>query len=112
MKVLVRSIDTGPIDLEPQLPFQATLLREIAGSDRSDYWLAQLDEPLQWALPERQSEITHIIPAARAVGDSISAGMRNTGVGIAYVTDISLLQDERLDFTQCSYVANGFADAE
>lgn len=111
MKVVVRSIDTGPTDLEHQVPFQATLLREMAGRDRPDYWLARLDKPLQWAQPEQDSEITHIILAARAVGDSISAGMRNTGVGIAYVMDMTLLQDERLDFAKCSYVAIGFADA-
>jgi hypothetical protein len=111
MKVLVRSIDTGPTDLEHQLPFQATLLREIAGRDRPDYWLAQLDAPLRWAQPERHYEITHIILATRAVDDRITADMRNTGVGIAYVIDMTLLQDEQIDFSKCSYVAIGFADA-
>ena len=40
----------------------------------------------------------------------IEPGVRNLPVGIAYVTDETLLQDARLGFGKCSYVAIGIAD--
>jgi hypothetical protein len=109
--IQVKSVDYAPDDLYGQTPFDVDLLRLIPGSDASDYWLGQLRKPLQWQRGGTLHHITHVVVAARHVGRPISPGMRSTGVNISYVTDPSILQDAKLEFSKCSYVAIGVADA-
>jgi len=45
--------------------------------------------------------------AARWEGTTIASGATHLPLGIAYVTDMSLLNDLELDFEKCRYVAIG-----
>ena len=47
--------------------------------------------------------------AARWEGTRIGPGAKDLAVGIAYVTDKSLLEDEHLDFKKCVYLAIGIS---
>lgn len=109
MDLTIESVDYAPADLYDQQPFSASLLRQLAGPDQPDYWLAALHQPLSWSKAGQQHEITHLVLAARWEGTKIAAGATNLPVGIAYVTDATLLDDARLDFRKCEYVAIGIA---
>lgn len=110
MRLRITAVDSAPDDLPAQIPFEAELLREIPGPDRPDYWLARLAEPIEWAIDGRRLRISHLVFAARLSGSRIEAGIRRLPVGIAYVTDPSLLDDDALDFDKCQYVAIGSVD--
>ena len=109
MRFRITSVDYAPPELEAQTPFEAELLREIPGKDRSDYWIAVLDKPLQWLNEGKPTVVTHIIVAARWQGTRIGSGMKQMPIGISYAVDISLLNDPLLDFEKCAYVAIGVA---
>ncbi|HEX8673075.1 MAG TPA: hypothetical protein VF710_14360 [Longimicrobium sp.] len=110
MKISIHSLDSAPDELYEQLPLEAVLLREIPGSDRPDYWIAELQTPVIWNRDGALQSVTHLVVVARLVGTSIVAGMRNLAIGIAFVTDQSLLRDSQLDFAKCHYSAVGVAD--
>jgi len=110
MKIRVNSVDYAPPELDEQTPFEAELLKRISGKDRDDYWIAALAKPLRWVSEGGERAVTHIVVAARWQGTEIGRGMKGLPVGIAYVTDGSLLADSALDFKKCSYVAIGTAD--
>lgn len=109
MELTISGIDYAPDDLYSQTPFSVELLRELPGKDRPDYWLARLHRPLNWFHSNNQRQITHLILAARWQGTRIDTGVSNLPVGIAYVTDQSLLADTTLDFKKCEYIAIGIA---
>src|SRR6516165_2475549 len=108
VRLAVDNVD-GPAALAEQAPILADLLRQIPGPDRPDYWLAVLTRPLIVVLDNHDREITHLVLAARWVGTEIVAGVRHLTIGVAYVTDPSLLADERLSFSKCDYVAIAMA---
>lgn len=110
-RIRVNDVDYAPDELYEQTPFEATLLREVAGPDRSDYYLAQLAKPLRWVKDGNNAEVTHIVLAAHWVGGKIDATMRQTPVNIAYVVNSEALSDTKLDLHKCAYVAIGTADA-
>jgi len=110
MRFIVTSVDYAPDDLHSQTPFRGSILRKIPGPDRPDYHLAQLDSPLKWKKEGEEVPVSHIVLAARWVGGVLTESMRYTPVNIAYVTDLSVLKDERLDFAKCHYCAVGIAD--
>ena len=85
-------------------------MRRIPGTDRPDYWLAELDRPVTWRQGDSERRITHLVVGARLEGTAISEDMAGLLIGIAYVTDQSVLEDEALDFAKCQYVAIGTAD--
>jgi len=88
-----------------------TLLRELHGPDRPDYWLGALSQPVHWVSEAGGSfEVTHIVLASQWEGTRVRAGVTRLPVGIAYVLDPSLLDDEQLDVSKISYVATGVAD--
>ena len=105
MQVSIDEIE-GPQELTERSPVVADLLREMPGKDRPDYWLARLATPLP-APPG--PDVTHIILATRWAGTAIEPGMADVLVGIAYVTDASLLNDRELTFSKSRYVAIGTA---
>lgn len=109
--VRVKSVDYAPDDLYDQTPFDVDLIRVMPGPDHPDYWLGQLRKPLHWLHDGAEQQITHVILAARHAGGSISAKMRDTGVNLAYVTDLSVVLDQNIDLRKCAYVAIGVADA-
>lgn len=110
MRLSITSVDHAPAELDAQTPFTATILRQLPGRDRPDYFLAALDRPLKWKTDAGETAITHLVLCARWVGGALSPSMRDTPVNIAYVTDASLLEDAKLDFKKCFYAAIGTAD--
>jgi hypothetical protein len=106
----IRDVDYAAKDLPDQTPFAASLVRRMPGPDRPDYWLAKLAKPLVWEQPTgARRQIEHLIVASRYQGTTVSETMADLPVGIAYVIDESLLDDELLDFSKCHYVAIGTA---
>jgi hypothetical protein len=110
MRINVTSVDYAPPELEGQTPFQLELLKKIAGSDRPEYWIAVAAQPLRWRREGQDVLVTHVVVAVRWLGAQIAPGMRQLPINIAYVTDISLLEDSFLDVKKSAYVAIGIAD--
>ena len=106
----ITGVDFAPEDLPDQTPLRARLIRQIPGTDSPDYWLAELDRPVTWRQGNSERRITHLVVGARLEGTAISEDMAGLLIGIAYVTDQSVLEDEALDFGKCHYVAIGTAD--
>ena len=109
MKIKITSVDFAPDELYDQTPLDAVLLRQIVGPDRPDYWLATLSNPIHWRQNGIETSVEHLVLAARYEGTKISSGMKSLMVGIAYVTDETLLEDSSLTFEKCEYVAIGSA---
>jgi hypothetical protein len=109
MQLTITGVDYAPVELEEQVPIIVDLIRELPGTDRPDYWLGQVQKPIRWLKDNHEIFISHVIVAARWVGTQISPGAKDLPVGIAYVTDQTLLSDSKLDFSKCSYVAIGFS---
>ena len=110
MRLTVSSVDEAPPELAERVPFAVDLLREIPGPDRTDYWLGALVRPLRRTRRSRDVEVTHLVLATRWTGTRIGPGVRRLPVAIAYVTDESLLEDGRLEFSKTEYVAVGIAE--
>jgi hypothetical protein len=109
MQLTISSVDYAPEDLYDQVPLIVDLIRQLPGDDRADYWLGALQTPIRWTVDNRVREITHLVVAARWEGTEIAARVQNLPIGIAYVTDQSVLGDARLDFAKSAYVAIGMA---
>ena len=109
MKAEIRSVDYAPGDLSQQAPFRVTLVRQLPGPDRPDYWLGQLEQPLTYREGERSSLIRWVVLASRLQGQAIVAGPGSVAVGIAYVLDEMQLELPHLDLAKCRYVAIGEA---
>jgi hypothetical protein len=106
MRLTITSVD-GPEQLAANAPLVTDLVRQIPGLDRPDYWIAELQSPLTVVLDNFDRTITHLILAVRWEGTPIASGATHLPLGIAYVTDLSLLNDSELDFRKCHYVAIG-----
>ncbi len=106
----ITRFEYAPDDLAAQVPFDGVLVRRMPGADHPDYWLAELRAPLAWHDGGEPRSVTHIVMAARYQGETIRKGFRRLVVGLAYVTDPSLLEDRRLDFGKCRAVAIGVAE--
>jgi hypothetical protein len=106
MKFRIGSVDYEPDDLDRQLPIRGRLLREIAGPDRSDYWLAELRRPLSWATEEGRRTVRHLVLKARWLGTAIGPGAK-IPVNIYYVTDDRMLDAASFGRAQIAYVAIG-----
>jgi hypothetical protein len=100
-------VDAAPDDLYDQVPCDGVLVRQIAGPDRPDYWIARLAVPLRWSDDGTARVVDHLVLAARLQGQSIDAGVEPLTVGIAYVVDPSLLSDTTVTFAKIRYVAIG-----
>ena len=109
MDLTITSVDYCPPELHDQTPIKVRLLRELPGDDRPDYWLGELRNSISWIDNNIERTITHIIVAARWEGTQIEPKAENLPVGIAYVIDQSLLNDQKLDFEKCRYVAIGLS---
>jgi hypothetical protein len=103
----VTSVDSAPADLNGQVPFTAKLLRKVAGPDKPDYWLAELEKPLSWVDAGDTRQVTHVVVATRYEGQTITEDFTRLVIGLAYVTDPSALNDAVLSFAKCRYVAIG-----
>jgi hypothetical protein len=109
LQITISGVDYAPGDLYGQTPIIVDFVREIPGDDRPDYWLGVSRSPIRWLLDNHERLVTHVILAARWEGTRIEPGIKDLPVGIAYVTDQSLLDDERLTLSKCSFVAIGIA---
>jgi hypothetical protein len=110
MKLNITSVDYAPEELYDQVPFAVKLVRQLPGPDRPDYWLGAIDGSLQWLEGNFERRITHVILAARWEGTHITPHVEHLPVGMAYVTDLSQLEDASVSFDKCKYVAIGLAD--
>jgi len=108
MRVTIADLDDAPDEMRSQAPFRVHLSRQLPGSDRPDYWLGRLSHPLRWRHDGREQQITHVILAAKLVGQRIDVE-RTLPVAIAYVTDQTQIEDRSVDFGKCAYVAVGMA---
>jgi hypothetical protein len=90
VQLTVTSVDYAPDELHEQVPFFVTLLRQIPGSDRPDYWLGSVTPPLRWMVDGVGREIMHLVVSARWVGGQFVTGARHLRLNIAYVIDASL----------------------
>ena len=106
-RVSVSDVDSAAVELSAQAPFDVELIRKLPGPDRPDYWLGSLPRPLRWTHEGQQRLVTHVVLAAGMQGTPL--GREPTLVGIAYVTDMTILDDTSLDFRKCVHVAMGTA---
>ena len=109
MELTITDVDYAPGELNDQTPIIVELLREIPGDDRPDYWLGKTKTSIKWIDKNYEKEITYLVLAARWEGTRIEPNATNLPVGIAYVTDLSLLKDETLDLEKCVYIAIGIS---
>lgn len=93
--------DYAPQDMEKQLPIVCNLIRTIPGKDRPDYWLAKCESSIRY----ENTNVNYLIIAPRLAGQEIRKGMGTIALGVAYVTDESLIHDDTLSFEKCRYVA-------
>ena len=108
-KLSITSVDLGPEELKGQTPLLIELLREMPGPDRPDYWLGRAVNPIRWIEGGVERQITHVVVASRLPNTRIESRVENLPVGIAFVIDMSQLEDEALDFAKCKYIAIGVA---
>ena len=95
--------DFGPRGLEEQLPMKITILRQLPGLDTPNYWLAKCDKPLKWK--EQNCDINYLIVGCRFEGVKMEKGAKMMALNVAYVTDESILGDDKTSFDKCAYVA-------
>jgi hypothetical protein len=112
MELMIESVDYAPEELYEQCPIIVELIRELPGPDRPDYWLGKPKAPIRWLKENTERYITYLILAARWEGTRIEPKAKNLPVGIAYVVDESLLNDSKLTFEKCSYVAIGLSHVD
>jgi len=109
MKLVVTSVDYAPEDLYDQTPFNVSLLRQLPGTDRPDYWLGELEVPLNWLNENQPETVSHIILAARWAGTQIEPHVENLPINIAYVTNSAQLEESSVDFAKSIFMAIGIA---
>ena len=107
MRLLITDVDHAPEELFDQVPFVVELIRQLPGVDRDDYWLGSVVLPLEWWVDGVERSVRHVVLAARHAGARIEPGVSGLRVGIAFVTDSSLLEDREFDSAKCKYVAIG-----
>ena len=112
MELSLRSVAFKTGDKSDPIPLKVTLLRQIAGPDRPDYWLGKLQKPFQWISGSEPGafEIEYLVLATQWQETSIRRGVTRLPVGIAYVIDPTLIEDRELDLDKIRYVADGIAD--
>ena len=106
MRFKISSVDHEPDDLASQIPVRGRLLRQIAGPDRPDYWLAELGRPLSWLTEDGTRIIRHLVLKARWADTAIQPGAK-IPVGICYVIDDAVLSASSFRSAQAVYVAIG-----
>ncbi len=107
MRLTITAVDYAPLELYDQIPLTVELLRELPGPDRPDYWLGMLETPIHWLEGKKERKVRHLLLAARWQGTRIESGVTDLPVGIAYVTDESVLGDKEVAFEKCEYTAIG-----
>lgn len=110
MQMTITSVDYAPDELYEQAPLVVDLLRPMVGTQGVTYWLGKVQQPIRWVVDGCEREVTHLMLAARWVGDRIRSGVRQMPVNITYVTDDTLIDDIGMDGTKGRFVAIGTCD--
>lgn len=131
--VTIDAVEVGPADLPGQLPVRATLLRTLPGPDREGYALAALAHPIRFATTTRDLAagtydtsrlatadpatvsvrpdgtvevlVYGVVLAPRVAGEAFHPAMQNFPVALAYVLDVTQMQDGAVDLTKVHYAA-------
>lgn len=101
IKLRLIDCDVAPENMSKQLPVECIIERTIPGSDRPDYSIAVCKTPLYY---DGQA-IKYLVLAPRFVGEHINKNTHEIVLGVAFVTDDSLIKDKVLSFEKCKYVA-------
>jgi hypothetical protein len=112
VQLALRSVAFKTGDKSDDVQLRVTLIRQIPGPDRPDYWLGALEKPFHWtgrSEPETH-EIEYLVLATQWEETTVRPGVTRLPVGIAFVVDPSLLDDRELDLDKIRYVALGIAD--
>jgi hypothetical protein len=110
MRLSIDSFDCAFVEIEKAAPIQVLLLRQLPGRDRSDYWLGQLEIPLQVPISGEPQTVTYVIVASRWVGHPIRPGILGVPINLAFVLDESQVDEETVNFSKSRFVAIGSAD--
>ena len=79
----------------------------LPGPDRPDYFLGHCQPAINWFDDGTPKEIQYLVLCARYVGAKIEPRVSRLAVGIAFVTDESILDDEQLELSKVRYSAIG-----
>lgn len=90
-----------PSEIRNQLPCDGVLLRQISGPDRPAYWLAELSKPIRYSHGEITRDFRYLVVTRRYRRD-VQPCAGTCVVGLAFVTDTSLLFDDTLDYSKCT----------
>ncbi len=101
MDIKIYNCDYAPQDMESQLPICCEIIRKMKGSDRADYYLAKCEKIIKY----KEKTIRYLVIAPRFKGQELREGLDVVALGVAYVTDETLLMDTEVDFGKCIYVA-------
>jgi len=132
-QIVITGVDSAPPDLAAQLPLHAELIRILPGSDRPDYSLAVLKEPIEFRTTVAHLEqsgvdvqaadnpmiavnedgsadvtVFGLVLCARIAGETIHLSMENLPVNIAYIIDNSQMADAAVVFSKSYFAAVGF----
>jgi hypothetical protein len=112
MQLALRSVAFKTGDKSDDVPLTVTLVRQIPGPDRPDYWLGTLARPFHWtsSTEPKTYDIEHLVLATQWEETTVRPGVTRLPVGIAFVVDSSLIDDRELDLDKIRYVALGIAD--
>lgn len=109
----ISSISKGPEELTYQLPINATVQKQIPAKNRSDYFIAELENSVFWVDKKKgiNTEINYVVICTKKKGQAIAKDMKDVIIAIAYVLDESVNTDTRLELNKIKYVADGTASA-
>ncbi|MGN8224564.1 hypothetical protein [Gracilimonas sp. BCB1] len=109
----ITSISKGPEELTYQLPINATVQKQIPAKNRSDYFIAELENSVFWVDKKKgiNTEINHIVICTKKKSQFVEKDMKDVIIAIAYVLDESVNTDKVLDLKKIKYVADGTASA-
>lgn len=109
-------------ELRAQLPVSADAVRQIAASDRDDYYIGVLESPVKyhsgpdfdWSRPQPQLtgtdddgrfvSVLAVVIVALMAGSQVHAGMRGFPVQLAYIVDNTVSEDTELQFAKCDLI--------
>lgn len=111
MQVTITAVDT-PSELDEQVPIVVDLIRQVAGSDRPDYWLGRPRKAIVWQSRTGPREIDQVTLASRHVGRPIVAGARGLLVGLGYVLEPGAIDGDRVDLRKIHYAEIATVDVD
>lgn len=109
VKVTITAVDQAS-ELDEQVPIVVDLIRQVAGSDRPDYWLGTPRRPITWLSPSGQIE--QVTVASRHEGRPTVSGARGLLVGLGYVLEPAAIDGDRVDLRKIHYAATATVDVD